>query len=297
MKKHRSIIITGDDFGASPAVNAAILEAHRNGILTTASLMVTGAAFAEAVELARRHPRLAVGLHLTLTEERPASPPDQVPDLVGGGEGRFPLTPEAAGKRYFFWSCLPWASSTAYRQIQKEIRAQLEKFQKTGLKLSHVDGHQHMHMFPVVINALTELAREFNVQAVRIPSEELGLALKVDRSRFLEKVKFSTVFGMFRPHARKRLKSAGIRCPDRVYGLLQSGRVTEPYLLKLIPRIRADRVEVYSHPTTEGTAASPRGASRPQLEALTSARVREALDAQGFRLSTYPEMNGCMRCS
>ena len=117
------------------------------------------------------------------------------------------------------------------------------------------------------------------------------MALRLDRMDFLEKGKLAFFFGALGRSSRRRLASAGIRSPDRVYGLFQSGRVTEEYLLKLIPRIRASRVELYSHPTTDAGAASPRGASRPQLEALTSGRVRNLLDREGFRLATYFEMN------
>ncbi len=245
--------------------------------------MVTGAAFQEAVELARQHPRLAVGLHLVLIDGEAVLSPREIPQIVDK-QGRFPPNPFVAGSRY---QCYPAARA----QVRLEIRAQLEKFRRTGLKLSHVDGHQHLHMIPIVLSALIGLSREFGIRAIRIPSEELRVALRLDGSDFLEKGKLAFFFGMLRRSSKRRLESAGIRCPERVYGLLQSGRMTEDYLLKLIPRIRANRVEVYSHPTMDAHASSPRGASRPQLEALMSGRVREALVQQGFRLATHFEMN------
>ncbi len=167
----------------------------------------------------------------------------------------------------------------------------MEKFRQTDLKLSHVDSHQHMHMLPIVLDALIHLAGEFNVRAVRIPSEELGLALRLDRADFLQKIGFYSFFRMRRRGAATRLKAAGIRFSDRVYGLLQSGKMTEEYLLRLIPRIQADQVEIYSHPTVDSAVVSPRGASRMQLEALTSGRVRKTLESEGFRLATHHELN------
>ena len=283
VQSRRSIIVTGDDFGASSAVNGAIIEANRNGILTSASLMVTGEAFSEAVELARRNPRLAVGLHLVLIDGKAALPAREIPQIVDR-QGRFSSNPFAAGFRY---QCHP----AARRQVYREIRAQLEKFRRTGLQLSHVDGHQHMHMPPVVLEALISLSREFGIRAVRVPSEEFGMALRLDPMDFLEKGKLAFFFGALGRSSRRRLESVGIRSPDRVYGLFQSGRVTEEYLLKLIPRIRASRVELYSHPTMDAGAPPGRGASRLQLEALMSGRVRELLERQGFRLATYFEMN------
>ena len=281
--KERSLIITGDDFGFSGGVNRAIIEAHEAGVLTNASLMVAGEAFEGAVSLARQHPRLAVGLHLVLSDLPAVLPERQIPHLVDG-QGRFSSNLVTAGFRY---QCHPAVA----RELRAEIRAQLEKFRRTGLKLSHVDGHQHMHMTPIVLRELIRLAGEFGIRAIRIPSEEFRLAVRVDRGGFWEKGSLSVAFGMLRSYAASRLRPAGICFPDRVYGLLQSGRMTEDYLLKLIPQIRSDRVEIYLHPTTDDRDVDPKGASRSQLDALLSVRVREALDRAGFRLSTYAELN------
>lgn len=280
--KQRWVVVTGDDFGFSHGVNQAIIQAHERGILTAASLMVNGEAAEEAVELARQHPRLAVGLHLVLTCGKAVLPPLNIPHLVGR-DGRFSDHLSGAGFRY---QC----HGPARREIQREIRAQLEKFRQTGLSLSHVDGHEHMHMVPIVLNTLTHLAGEFRIRAGRIPSEEFGVALRTDRSHFLEKAGLSLVFGMLVPYAQRRFRSAGIRFSERVYGLLQTGRMTEDYWLKLIPQIRADRVEIYAHPTLD-SVVSPKGEGRAQLEALLSPRVRELLSAHGFRLATFQELN------
>ena len=275
----RSVIVTGDDFGISSRVNQAILEAHEKGILTRASLMVTGGAFEEAVALARRRPTLAVGLHLVLISGCSVLPHAQIPHLVDR-QGRFSSRPFWAGLRYQL-------HPSAREELRLEIRAQLEKFRRTGLELSHVDGHRHMHLPPVVLKILLELAGEFGVRTVRLPSEELRIALTLDWGGWLEKVVSSCAFQSLRfLYARRYLASAGVGFDERVYGLLQSGRVTEEYLLKLIPRIRAGRVEIYTHPTVEEDGAPlGRGASRAQLEALLSPRVREALSSCGFQPS------------
>lgn len=267
----RSVIVTGDDFGISSPVNRAITEAHERGVLTHASLMVTGEAWEEAVALARRHPTLSVGLHLVLVSGRSVLPHARIPRLVDR-EGRFGSSPFRAGVRYQMDSALR-------QELRREIRAQLERFRETGLKLSHVDGHRHMHLPPVVLGILGEWAGEFGIRSVRLPAEELGVTLAVDRSAWLEKTALCWTFrGVRLAYARRLLAAAGVECADRVYGLLQSGRMTEEYLLGLIPRIRARRVEIYTHPTTEDApAGSGRGASRAQWEALLSPRVREAL--------------------
>ncbi len=287
MSHHRSIIITGDDFGSSPQVNRAIIQAHEQGVLTGASLMVTGEAWEEAVALAKAHPQLAVGLHLVLSSGRSVLPPDQIPALVDES-GRFSSDLVRVGFRYQM-------NHRARTQVKREIQAQLEKFHQTGLRLSHVDGHQQMHLPPIVLKTLIELSEEFGIKAIRLPSEELRLTLRLDRSGWVEKVKLSLLFGLLRVgYAKRLLQEAGMNCAERVYGLLQTGRMTEEYLLGLIPQIRADRVEIYSHPIVEGAdrfLIDPLGAHPAQLAALLSRRVRSALDSNGFRLGTYGEMN------
>jgi hopanoid biosynthesis associated protein HpnK len=265
----RRLIVTGDDFGISKKVNAAIIEAHERGVLTSASLMVTGDAFEEAVVLSRQHPRLAVGLHLVILDAKAALPGRDIPDLVDSG-GRFSSAPVRAGLRYQF-------VGRSRRQLRAEIRAQLERFRETGLKLSHVDGHHHLHLHPVVLSCLGGLAREFRIPAIRLPSEELALGLRLDRGRIAAKILWAWIFGRLRRSGERRLKRAGIAFADRVYGLLATGRVTEEYLLGLIPRLRAERVEIYSHPS----------AGSLELHALLSPRVRDAIEEAGFTLSTY----------
>jgi len=275
----RSVVFTGDDFGFSRGVNRAIIEAHERGVLTRASLMVTGEAFDEALALARSHPRLRVGLHLVLVCGWSVLSPVEIPSLVDGARC-FASRPVPSGLRYQF-------SSRARRELRLEIRAQLEKFQRTGLLLSHVDGHLHMHMHPVALRILVELAPEFEIKEIRLPSEELDLALKLDRSRETEKRIWSLVFRGLRRYGERCLKSAGIDYRDRVYGLLASGRMTEAYLSGLLPQIRSNRVEIYSHPAleVEGEPANgPPGAGPAELSALVSDRVREGVALGGFTL-------------
>ncbi|MDQ2870517.1 MAG: hopanoid biosynthesis-associated protein HpnK [Acidobacteriota bacterium] len=267
----RRLGVTGDDFGASADVNAAILEAHRHGILTAASLMVTGSAFEAAVDLAHRHPTLLIGLHLVLVDGRAAMPAAQIPNLVGPA-GLFPRSPFRAGLRYFF-------SSESRRELLLEIRKQLELFRQTGLPLSHVDGHHHLHMHPVVLDALAALAKEFQIRKIRIPSEELTTAFALDGNNRLRNVLWSSVFAALRRRAVKRLEKAGIGFADRVYGLFATGEIDEHYLLRLVPRMKGRSVELYAHPSL---ARSPGG--RRELDALLSRRVRAAVSDNGFEL-------------
>lgn len=278
----RFVIINGDDFGFSQGVNQAIIQAYEQGVLTSTSLMVSGDAAEEAIALAHTHPNLAVGLHLVLVCGKSVLPPHQIPHLVDN-QGNFSNSPFLAGLGYQF-------HRAARAELRLEIRAQLEKFRSSGLNLSHVDGHLHLHTHPVILSILTELAQEFGIKFIRLPSEELQFNLKLDRENLLTKVVWSAVFGRLRRYGEGLLTSQGIRYCDRVYGLLQTSKMTEAYLLGLIPQIQANFVEIYSHPAIinpdEPLNGEP-GAGTAELTALLSQPVREALVANGFELTNY----------
>ncbi len=285
-RQPRQMIINGDDFGFSTGVNRAIIEAHQKGILTSTSLMVTGEAFEEAVALAKANPTLAVGLHLVLACGRSVLPPAQIPHLVDS-RGYFSNQPEKTGIYYHL-------NGAARRELPLEIRAQLEKFRQTGLSLSHVDGHVHMHFQPIILHHLVYFAREFNIQFIRLPWEELSAAIQADRAELGMKLLLSGVYGALRLYGKGLLRFRNIQYMDRVFGVFHSGRMTEDYLLKLIPQIRAKRVEIYSHPAIAlaGEAANEaHGLGEAERDALLSDRVRAVIQQQGFQLTNYQQLN------
>ncbi|MGH8002897.1 MAG: hopanoid biosynthesis-associated protein HpnK [Brasilonema sp.] len=282
MQAQKFVIINGDDFGFSHGVNQAIIKAHQEGVLTSTSLMVTGEAFDEAVELARAHPTLAVGLHLVLVCGRAALPPSQIPHLVDSA-GNFPYSAPRSGLCYQF-------IQATHEELRREIRTQLEKFRSSGLRLSHVDGHLHMHVHPVVLRILVDLADEFGIRIIRLPHEELGISLRLDRRNLLTKLVWAGVFGRLRRYGEGLLKSKGIGFAERVYGLLQTGSITEEYLLGLIPQIEANLVEIYCHPAVMISGEplnAPPGAGEAELAALLSGRVGEMLAVKGFELTNF----------
>ena len=147
----RRLIVNADDFGRSPSINQAVVCAHREGILTTASLMVNEPAADDAVRLARENPELGVGLHLALVCGASALPREQISHLAGKA-GFFSDRPAASGWRYFF-------NSKCRRELRAEIQAQMKKFHATGLLLDHLNGHLHFHLHPVVFAILMENAQ------------------------------------------------------------------------------------------------------------------------------------------
>lgn len=285
------LIINGDDFGYSEAVNHAIIQAHREGVLTSCSLMVNERAAHQAVELAKSNPGLAVGLHLALVHGRAALPHAEIPHITDAN-GDFTTSPFRAGVHYYF-------GPAARSEIRREMRAQFERFVATGLRFSHVDGHAHLHQHPVIFDELIGLCEEFGVRRVRVVKGEIRLSLKLDRKNLPAKLALGTVYNLLGRWCERRLRGRGFVIPQKVYGLLQTGDMNEDYLLGLIRLIgvsdQSDQFdaasgEIYSHPLAfdadEAAKRENPGGER-ELKALISARVRGAIETTGFKPATY----------
>jgi hopanoid biosynthesis associated protein HpnK len=276
------LIVNADDFGLSEEVNEAIIRAYKEGVLTSASLMVTGAAFDGAVKLARENPGLAIGIHLVTVVGRSVLPHKEIPSLVDK-RGNFSNNPTAAGLKYFF-------SPQSRRELKKEIAAQFEKFNSTGLRLSHIDGHLHLHVHPVIFNAALKQAIKYGARRMRVPEEEKNLALAFDRRNASQKTAHSLLFGSLARYMKRRLKANGFTVPERVYGNLQSGRMDERYFLYALDNLGASTSEIYFHPAVYGAGRALSANERQcaiEFEALTSESVRRRIDELGVRLSNY----------
>ncbi|HXO18571.1 MAG TPA: hopanoid biosynthesis-associated protein HpnK, partial [Thermoanaerobaculia bacterium] len=280
------LIVNADDFGRSREINAAVVRAHREGVLTSASLMVTGEAAAEAVALAREMPSLAVGLHLVLAAGRAALPPAKIPHLVDG-EGNFPVDPAAAGLALFL-------KPAARGELAHEIAAQLDLFAATGLPLSHVDGHCHLHVHPTVFDLLLPQVLRHGARGFRLPRDPLVPALRWSARRPLAKVSWAAAFGLLSRRCRRRLAGLPLRVPERCHGLMRSGDMGEAYVLDLLARMGkrpAGSAEIYFHPTS-GARVEALGPNPDDLAALLSPRVRQAIENGGLRLTTYAGLAG-----
>src|SRR5689334_21835218 len=187
-KAPKRLIVNADDFGRSPAINTAIIPAHREGILTTASLMVNGQACREAVELAWQNPKLGVGLHLTLVCGFSALSAEQIPDLVSQGHC-FSDDPVRTGMALFFRRGLR-------SQLHREIAAQFRKFQQTGLPLDHVNGHLNIHLHPTVFRMLMDDAAQWGIRNFRLTQDPLWLNLRLGRGRWAYRLSHALVFGI-----------------------------------------------------------------------------------------------------
>ncbi len=284
----RHLIVTADDFGLDPAINEAVEQAHRDGVLTAASLMVGQPAARDAIERARRLPGLRVGLHVTLTGAAPTLPPEQLPDLVDGA-GRLP-----ADLASFGWRLA--ASARARQQAEREMRAQFEAFADTGLTLDHANAHQHYHLHPFVLDRIVSIGRAFGLRAMRVPFEPLWLARAVpaSASQAARLPAFGWAIGA--RWMRRRLRAAGLACNDVLFGLRCTGRLNEAALCDALTRLGPGVAEVYLHPATRcGPREQSAGVGAHATEefaALLSARTRERLHALPTSVGGFLDIPG-----
>lgn len=270
----RRLIVNADDFGRSAEINAAVIRAHREGILTTASLMVTGSACAEAVELARQNPTLGVGLHLALVCARAALPPVEIPDLANS-TGDFSENAVRAGFRFFFQRGIR-------PQIEREIAAQFDRFRATGLPLDHVNGHLNIHLHPTVFAILTANAERWGIRGFRLTRDPFWLNARLAGGAWAYRAVHAFVYWWLAARARRELRRRGIHFTRRVFGLLQNARVDEPFVERLLVRLPPGDSELYSHPSlTE---------FKHELDALLSPRVKSLMAAQGIQLLRYQDL-------
>lgn len=256
------LVTNADDFGFTRDVNDGIVHAHREGILTSTTLMATGAAFEHAVELARENPTLDVGVHLVLVGD-PGFPPT-VARLLGA----------VAARRI---------------AIYDELSRQVRKIIDAGIRPSHLDTHKHTHLLPPVLDAVARIAQEFGIPWVRRPFD-LPMTGTAWKPRLTSKG-FTVVRGRF----HRVLAQHGCRTTDHFAGFQITGRYDAGELARLIRSLPEGRTEFMCHPgfcTDELRAARTRlkESRRRELDALVSPEVRRALAESGVILSSYREM-------
>jgi len=268
------LIVNADDFGLSPSVNEAVIRAHRDGILTSASLMVNEVGFDEAVKWAKENPKLGVGLHLTLLQGHAALPPEKIPGLVNSRREFF-NSPVGVGMKYFF-------NRNLREQLRAEIHAQFEKFHAAGLPLDHVNGHLHLHLHPTIFKILMEDSEKLGIRHLRLTRDCLARSRRISRGHLLYKISHAAIFEFLSSRALKTLKQKHIRHAQITFGLLQNARVDEDYILKLLPELPPGDSELYSHPSL--------GEFKHEFDALVSPRVKEEIKKLGIELIRYQDL-------
>ncbi len=288
--RNKKLIVTADDFGLTQGVNEAIVLAHRQGIVTSASLMVNGMAFESAASLARQHAGLDVGLHLNLTQGHPVSDPGTIPSL-------------ASSRGFLYDHPLALAVGLIRRRVraidlEREIQAQLERALGVGLEITHVDGHKHVHVIPNVLQVLCKVAPAYGIKALRSVVERApGLRSLLLRNRqarrlLLKQYLFGkTASAIWKLWWPVRASPAFV-VPERFYGITQTGFLDFDAFTRVVHDLQSGVNELMCHPgyVDDGLNRTPtrlRSQRERELELLTTRKVRDLIDQSGIELISY----------
>ena len=276
----KQLIVNADDFGLTPGVNRGILRAFKDGIVTSASLLVTGSAFEDAVALARLNPELDIGLHLALVEERAVLGREVLPTLVDE-TGRLPSTSGEFFRRAFL-------GRINWDEVEREIAAQIARFQKTGLRMSHLNSHQHLHMFPPVFQIVRRLTRRIDNVWIRNSAGPWRKSPGILMGRWVKQLGLNLTC----------LSARGLhgpplpQMPDGMFGFGVSGCLTRSALEQILREIPDGLYELSCHPG-EGDKETCRQYGHwgyrwaEELEALTAPETRWLLQEQKIALTSF----------
>lgn len=236
------LIINADDFGLTKGVNRAIAELHQAKALTSATLMATGPAFEDAVAITRQNPTLGVGCHVILTDGIPVSHPESIPTLLGADGKTF--RPSLAD---FIQALL--RGTIREDDIEREALAQLQKLQRAGIDVTHLDTHKHSHLFPAVTRPILRAAERALIGAIRNPFEQAwSLALgHGNRVRRLQVKLLSRLQSQFQRHPQ--IRNGSVVTTEGTIGISATGHLDAPTLRQLLHALPAEGVfELCCHP-------------------------------------------------
>lgn len=230
----KKLIVNADDFGYSDEVNKGIIESHLNGIVTSTSMIVNMPGFKSAVKLAKKHKSLDVGIHLNLTEGKPL------------------LNSPLSVKGNFSNSYLNFVlNKYPEEEIEAELEAQITKLESAGIKISHINGHQHIHVFPKVFKIIINLAKKHNIKYIRIPDEKI-ITNKTFLASILDgQLIKNLVLSVLSLNKKKLLTKNGLKTTDNFYGILSANQLTFTKLASVIKNIENGTSELICHPGNE----------------------------------------------
>jgi len=280
----KQLIINADDFGLHETVNQGIIHGFTSGFITSTTIMASGKAFEHAVLLASAHKQLSIGVHLTLVGEKSVCDPARVKSLVDSEGYLSPKYPQFL-LRYML-------GQVEVSDIRRELTAQVQKVVDSGIHITHLDSHQHMHIVPGIINMTIDIAKEFGIKAVRIPAEPyffLG-GYPCTPIRFMARAGLTFLAQL----ARLKIKKHKLAMPEHFFGMLAGGNMREEFLLKIIDTLPDGISEIMMHPGTnnevlnEGYNWDYHG--EEELAAVTSDNVRHRLADKKIKLISFRDL-------
>src|SRR5262249_3527275 len=290
----RALIVNADDLGWTAGVNRGIAEAHRNGIVTSTSLLANGEAFDDGVNVARALPAMGVGVHLNLSDGTPLAGKKVVASLLDE-KGKLSSGPEQLLLK------LARRKLKLY-EVEREWDAQIEKIRAAGIAPSHLDGHKHVHMLPGLFPIALKLAKRHSIAAIRISNEVsfLRAALSGKSSRnagvLLKQGVQARGLKLLSRDAHKLADKAGIESAGYFCGIAQTGVLTREGILDLLEILPKGTTELMCHPgyVDGDLAGSPtrlKDSRASELGILTDTEVRKSVASHGIRLINYSQIN------
>lgn len=279
----KRLIVNADDLALHPSVNRAIFRAHREGIVTSTTILAGGAAFSEAVEESKCHPELGIGLHLCLVDQAPVSDPGKIPSLVEPN-GRLAANYSVFLRKYAF-------GKIRTEEIKLELEAQVAKAIDFGLTPTHLDSHQHLHILPGIARQVKEIGRRFGVTRIRIPTEDVHISgSPILSMRGLQ----GRVVNKLAHFCRKRFMQSGWASPDHFFGFMRSGRMLKQDWRELIPLLLPGITEVMVHPGEDDLTLKSRTGWEYSWEgersALVDPDVRAMLQEHNIELINFGDL-------
>jgi predicted glycoside hydrolase/deacetylase ChbG (UPF0249 family) len=282
--------VNADDFGLTENVNRGILDAHREGIVTSTTLLANGMAFETAAAASKRFPRLGIGVHLNLTEGMPVADPFLIRTLVDRG-GRLHMTPTR------LWAGIA-TGQVSLSDIEFELRAQVSKVIRAGIRPTHLDGHKHVHVLPPVSEVVLRLAREFRIPAVRCPMEQNAHASAPLRNHRLSRISTIKQFLISRAvsgqakNFRKKLARVGLLYPTYFYGLSQTGFLDARAIREILQELPPGTSELMCHPgyrdiELERTGTRLLTQREIEIQGLTAPSVKNLVASGGIEVWNY----------
>jgi predicted glycoside hydrolase/deacetylase ChbG (UPF0249 family) len=286
----KNLIVNADDLGWTEGVNRGIVEAFHHGIVTSASQLANGVAFAAGVKAARSAPGLGVGIHLNLSDGPPVADAETVMSLLSD-DGEFAGGPESLLLKRA-------RRGLALQEVEQEWDAQIQKVRDAGIQPTHIDGHKHVHMLPGLFEVALRLAKKHGIGAIRVSLEasQLRAALSSGGKRHASVVIKQGVqargLKLLARDAREEAERAGIATADYFCGIAQTGELTREGLTQLLKILPEGTTELMCHPgyvdeALKKTATRLQASRQAELEILTDTRIRNLVASKGIRLIDY----------
>jgi len=285
------LIVNADDFGLTPGVNRAIVEAHTRGIVTSATLMANATAFEDAIQLAGSNPRLGVGCHVVLVDGVPVLNASSVPTLVRGRhDGEF-------DRNAVSFAIRAWRGRIDPAEIEAEATAQIRKLQNAGIRVTHVDTHKHVHAFPPVLDPVLRAAKACGVSAIRNPFEGIAFSHIATRPKLWKRYGQVRILSTLAAKFRQAVEKDGITTTNGILGIVATGTLDDRLLRGMIEDLPEGTWELVCHPgyndaDLQKIQTRLRASREVELQLLTSPEAPSLLSQKRVQLVSYSDLLG-----